>query len=104
MWFKIELPKVDHIVGNTPYRKRMVFDISGSNDGLGMTSMASSRRVTASGALQLYGVNEIGHQGLMHEGEAILVYNRARHLHVDIGRFMQKDPLGYVDDLSMYAY
>jgi RHS repeat-associated protein len=44
----------------------------------------------------------IGHQGLMHDNESSLVYNRNRMLHPALGRFMQRDPLGYVDGMSLY--
>ena len=48
----------------------------------------------------------IGHQGLHHDGEvsAGLIYNRARMLHAALGRFVQRDPAGYVDGMSLYAY
>jgi hypothetical protein len=41
-----------------------------------------------------------GHQGLMHDEENGLVYNRHRMLHPRAGRFMQCDPLGYVDGMG----
>ncbi|MEX2670939.1 MAG: RHS repeat-associated core domain-containing protein [Phycisphaeraceae bacterium] len=52
----------------------------------------------------------IGHQGLRHD-ETGLVYNRARMLHVGMGRFAQRDPMdhnspsgGYHDGMSQYEY
>ncbi|MEX2670938.1 MAG: RHS repeat-associated core domain-containing protein [Phycisphaeraceae bacterium] len=45
----------------------------------------------------------IGHQGLHHDVESGLVYNRARMLHPVLGRFIQRDPLDYVDGMSVYA-
>jgi RHS repeat-associated protein len=47
---------------------------------------------------------DIGHQGLMHDEESGLVYNRNRMLHPGLGRFMQRDPLLYVDGISLYQY
>jgi RHS repeat-associated protein len=47
---------------------------------------------------------DVGHQGLMHDDESGLVYNRNRVLHPGLGRFMQRDPLGYVDGVSLYQY
>jgi RHS repeat-associated protein len=44
-----------------------------------------------------------GHQGLYHDTATGLVYNRARMLNPTLGRFNQRDPLGYVDGMSVYA-
>ena len=49
-------------------------------------------------------LNPIGHQGLHHDDETSLVYNRARMLNPTLGRFMQRAPLGYVDGMSVYKY
>jgi RHS repeat-associated protein len=49
-------------------------------------------------------LNEIGHQGLPHDEESGIVQNRARDLIPPLGRFAQRDPLGYVDGMSVYAY
>ena len=65
-------------------------------------AFASRRVVTADGVTQPYGLCEFGHQGLMHDEELPwghgggLIHNRARTLHPRLGRFMQRDPLGYV--------
>jgi RHS repeat-associated protein len=56
------------------------------------------------GFLQAWGLCEFGHQGLMHDEEIDLVYNRARALHPGLGRFVQRDPLDYADESSLYAY
>jgi len=45
----------------------------------------------------------MGFQGLMHDTETGLVYNRARMLDPITGRFIQRDPLGYPDGLNTYA-
>ena len=97
----------------TPYGQRMTyFSVSGGggNDPRRMAATHMSRRYSVSGASQPYGRLAIGHQGLLHEDETLsgngggLVYNRARHLHTMLGRFVQRDPLGYVDGLSLYQY
>jgi RHS repeat-associated protein len=41
---------------------------------------------------------------LVLDGETGLIYNRARALHPVLGRFLQRDPLGYVDGMSTYMY
>jgi RHS repeat-associated protein len=45
-----------------------------------------------------------GHQGLYHDTNTGLVYNRNRMLHTELGRFTSRDPLGYVDGRSLYQY
>jgi len=86
----------------TPYGRRTVFFSPGSNDALCMAPTFHSRRFQVSGADQPYGLCDIGHQGLLHDREFDLVYNRARYLHPRLGRFMQRDPIGYVDGMSSY--
>jgi RHS repeat-associated protein len=75
----------------TPYGQRFVLNANWTADGDGLSDV---------------GLN-IGHQGLYHDAETGsgggLIYNRARMLHPVIGRFMQRDPLGYVDGMSLYA-
>ncbi|WP_428940595.1 RHS repeat-associated core domain-containing protein [Fontivita pretiosa] len=45
---------------------------------------------------------DIGHQGLMHDTNTSLVYNRHRMLHPGLGRFMQRDHIGYKDGTNLY--
>jgi len=40
----------------------------------------------------------------MHDEESGLVYNRARMLHPGLGRFIQRDPAGYVDGMNLNQY
>ncbi|HRK29479.1 MAG TPA: RHS repeat-associated core domain-containing protein, partial [Tepidisphaeraceae bacterium] len=47
---------------------------------------------------------DAGHQGLKHDAETGLIYNRARYLHNTLGRFTSHDPLDYVDGLNLVAY
>ena len=87
----------------TPYGERTVFVSAGINDPMALTPARMSQRVTLAGVEQPYGLLEVGHQGLMHDEETGLIQNRRRMLHPRLGRFMQRDPLGYVDGMSVYA-
>jgi RHS repeat-associated protein len=46
----------------------------------------------------------IGHQGLLLDPESGLYYNRNRMLHPLLGRFLQRDPMGYADGMNVYEY
>ncbi len=86
-----------------PYGERQVYLSPGVNDPDVLAPTQLSRRVETYGwVTQSYGLNEFGHQGLLHDEETGLVYNRARMLHPRLGRFMQRDPLGYVDGFNLY--
>ncbi|QNN21562.1 RHS repeat protein [Planctomycetales bacterium ZRK34] len=85
-----------------PYGQRHVFFSPGLNDPQAYASTYISRRLTVGGIPQPYGLCEFGHQGLFHDEELGLIYNLARMLHPKFGRFMQRDPLGYVDGMSTY--
>src|SRR5438105_1668266 len=45
-----------------------------------------------------------GHQGLVSDNESGLVYNRARYLHPQLGRLLQRDPTGYITASNLYEY
>jgi len=47
---------------------------------------------------------EFGHQGLAHDDEFALIYNRHRYLSPSLGSFIQRDPAGYVDGMDLYEY
>jgi RHS repeat-associated protein len=88
----------------TPYGERRVFRSAGADDPGLHASFGMSRRVVTGYGQQPFGICDIGHQGLMHDEELGLVYNRARMLHPTLGRFIQRDPLGYVDGMGLYEY
>ncbi|MEM1109973.1 MAG: RHS repeat-associated core domain-containing protein, partial [Planctomycetota bacterium] len=89
----------------TPYGERQVYVTVDNpygaygSDPLCLTPVSSSRRLDSGQAF-----NTVGHQGLSHDEENGLVYNRARYLHPQLARFVQRDPLGYVDGMSLYEY
>jgi RHS repeat-associated protein len=84
------------VCGNTSsgVLERYRFDPYGSR-----TIMNSSWGVISASAYSW----SIGHQGLMHDQESGLVYNRIRYLSSNLGRFLQRDLL-YVGGLSLYQY
>jgi len=97
----------------TPYGQRTVFRPTGVDDAttddygdqMCMAATLESQRVElTSSAIQPYGLCDIGHQGLMHDKEFGLIYNRARYLHPVLMRFMGRDREGYVDGRSLYEY
>ncbi len=95
----------------TPYGQRTVYRSAGSNDPWVHSPTLLSRRMdknAASFGTMPWGINPIGHQGLFHDEEfgtrGGLIYNRARMLHPTLGRFMQRDPLEYFDNMNVYQY
>jgi len=53
---------------------------------------------TASGA----GLTEVGYTGQRHDAETGLMYFKNRYYSTSMGSFVTRDPLGYVDGMSMY--
>lgn len=88
----------------SPYGLRTVFRSYGSNDPLVMAPVFESQSVTADGTTQPYGLCDIGHQGLYHDKEFQLIYNRARYLSPRLRRFISRDPLGYINGPNLYEY
>jgi RHS repeat-associated protein len=85
----------------SPYGQRKVFASAGTNDPGNYAPTLASQRASSTAA---WAKNEFGHQGLMHDEEIDLVYNRARMLHPGLGRFVQRDRLEYRDGLYLYSY
>ena len=52
---------------------------------------------------QLYAINDFGHQGLTHDEETGLIENRARMRSPQLD-WLQREPLGYIDGMSLYQY
>jgi RHS repeat-associated protein len=72
----------------TAYGQRDVLDPDFTNDADGLSDVGLA----------------FGHQGMHHDGAmgGGLVYNRMRYRESGLGRWMSRDPLGYVDGSSMY--
>jgi len=88
----------------------MYTNTMGDNDGRGDDPLVLHPRLDSAGGQycgtrQLpVGICDFGHQGLLHDKEFGLIHNRARCLHPTLGRFLQRDPLGYVDGMGLYEY
>ena|GEM_PF-1357399 len=68
-------------------------------DGYGKRTLldASYATITTANVSQSY-----GYTGIRHDNESGLQYYRARYFDNYLGRFINRDPLGYVDGLSLY--
>ena len=71
----------------TPYGERRIL----APDGV------TVRQISAVG-------NPRGHQGLCHDDETGLVYNRARYRDAGLGRWLGRDQLEYEDGLTLYGF
>jgi len=63
------------------------------------------RRVVSPGGVTLAASavgNQVGFTGRYHDGETGQTYFRARYLDTELGRFVGRDPLRYVDGQSLY--
>ena len=71
----------------TPYGQRTVYKKSGPDDALTIAPLWRSQRVvTSDDEEQPYGLNDIGHQGLPHDDESGLIYDRYRFIVPRLGR------------------
>ncbi len=82
----------------TPYGTRSVFSSTGAARTTVPTGAAAAG---ASGNTSWIG-NAIGFTGREHDGESGLMYYRARMYDATHGRFIGRDPLGYVDGPNVY--
>jgi len=84
--------------------QRTVYKKAGIDDELTTAPLYHSQRVETDAGLAPYGLCDVGHQGLMHDEQFGLVYNRNRYLDPRTGRWVQRDSAGYVDGMSLYEY
>ena len=88
----------------TPYGQRTVFQSAGADDVPAMVPTLESQRVQVSTIDQPYGRCDIGHQGLIHDKEFGLIYNRRRYLEPVLGIYTGPDPKRYVDGMNYFEY
>jgi len=93
----------------TPYGERTAYKSAGSNDETTSAPLYGSQRVLLFLGMNPtgyapYGLCDIGHQGLFLDPELGLYDNRHRALHPRLMRFLQRDPIGYADGMSLYEY
>ena len=73
-----------------PYGVRQVYAPADGSDVFGTEPIAMSSRFEIGGVAQPYGLNDVGHQGLVHDESLAtqggLIYNRARTLHPRLGK------------------
>ncbi|MCL2641786.1 MAG: hypothetical protein FWD53_13130, partial [Phycisphaerales bacterium] len=86
------------------YGKRNVYFSPGSNDPGCYAPLPQSKRVMIAGVMQPYGINDFGHQGLMHDEQIGLVYNWGNYLHSALGRPISPDGYWPIAGLNWYGY
>ena len=88
----------------TPYGERTVYKRAGSADEKTSAPLYESQRVEVSSVRQPYGLCDFGHQGLALDKEFGHYHNRSRQYLFRPARFLNRDPAGYVDGMSLYEY
>ena len=84
----------------TPYGQRRVYTKAGANDPLTTAPLYDSQPASEN---HPHSICDLGHQGLMHDREFGLIYNRLRYADPE-GRWGQRDPGGYLDGMNQYLY
>ena len=98
--------RCEYTPGVHPPRRgqRTVYKKAGIDDALTTAPLVHSQRVETDTGRAPYGLCDVGHQGLMHDEQFGLVYNRNRYLDPRTGRWSQRDFERYVDGMSLYEY
>jgi RHS repeat-associated protein len=92
---------------NGPYTLRADLNLDGVIDGGDVSvTLANLGRTLGRGVLSHPSVgNRRGYSGGEHDGVIEeLIHLRRRAFRADLGRFLQRDPAGYVDGMSLYEY
>lgn len=84
----------------------MYFSAGGNDPYCYAPTTASQKFVTSGSVTQFYGLCEVGFQGLMHDEESGVIYNRRRDDDTLLERFMEEEPYGaqYFDGPNLYQY
>ena len=88
----------------TPYGERTVYMRAGSADEKTSAPLYESQRVEVASVRQPYGLCDFGHQGLALDKEFGQYYNRSRQFLFRSARFLNRDPAGYANGMSLYEY
>jgi len=86
-WVGWGVPNLTERYEYNPYGERIVLDKDYTLDADGESDFT----------------NPLGHQGLRHDAATGLIHNRARMRDPIRGRWLQRDPAGYVDGYSLYT-
>jgi RHS repeat-associated protein len=95
--------------GSSPSGAERILDLDFDGDVDGTDSTLFDNNLTLGisrhpGRISTGVEQPFGHQGLMYDAEITSYQNRHRQLASTLRRFLQRDPAGYVDGMSLYSY
>jgi RHS repeat-associated protein len=78
------------------------YSVTSLTDSAGFIEESYDYKVYGERACSGSGLTEVGYTGQRHDNETGLMYFKNRYYSTSMGSFVTRDPLGYVDGLSMY--